>query len=107
VFFIALLHHPTTCGSATPSNYGTNPRIQRWEIVARTNTIDTIELLYSYLAGMNDFAYTMHNVLCRSVTIEARYCLQSKQQARIGNRPLYPGVSPVVLRSGATPGGSG
>jgi hypothetical protein len=28
------------------------------DIVSKTNIIDTIELLYSYLAGMNGVAYT-------------------------------------------------
>jgi hypothetical protein len=58
----------------------TNPRIHGWDNVSRTtiDTIDTIELLYSYLAGMNGVAYTMHNVLCRSVTIEARFTAFSR-----------------------------
>jgi hypothetical protein len=41
--------------SCTPWNYGLPPRIYGWDIVSRT---DTIELLYSYLAGMNGVAYT-------------------------------------------------
>jgi hypothetical protein len=48
----SFLHHPTSV------KLQTNPRIHGWDIVSRTNTIDTIELLYSYLAGMNGIAYT-------------------------------------------------
>jgi hypothetical protein len=59
----------TTWGSVTPSNYGPTPGYMG-ETVSRTNTID---LLYSYLAGMNGIACTMHNVLCTSVTIEVRF----------------------------------
>jgi hypothetical protein len=67
----------TTWGSVTPVKLRTNPRIHGRDSVSRTNTIDTIELLYSYLAGMNGVAYTMHNVLCRSVT-EARFIASSR-----------------------------
>jgi hypothetical protein len=43
--------------------------------MARKNTI---ELLYSDLAGMNGVAYTMHNALCRYVTMEARFTASSR-----------------------------
>jgi hypothetical protein len=56
----------------------TNPRLHERDSVSRTNTIDTIEQLYSYLAGMNGVTYTMHNVLCRSVTIEERFTASSQ-----------------------------
>jgi hypothetical protein len=38
----------------------TYPRLHGRDGVSRTNPMDTIELLYSYLAGMNGIAYTMY-----------------------------------------------
>jgi hypothetical protein len=55
----------------------------------------TIELLYSYLAGMNGVAYTMHNVhvLCKSVTIEARLTDSVEAAARNNTGRLSTAVS--------------
>jgi hypothetical protein len=50
--------HPDLPGVTSLRKLQTNPRIHGWDIVSRTNTTDTMELLYSYLAGMNGIAYT-------------------------------------------------
>jgi hypothetical protein len=51
--------HPELPGVASLRQTQTNPRIHGSDIVSKTNTIDTIELLYSYLAGINGVAYTI------------------------------------------------
>jgi hypothetical protein len=53
-----MFKHPELPGVASLRKLQTNPRIHGWDVVVSTNTIDTIELLYSYLAGMNGVAYT-------------------------------------------------
>jgi hypothetical protein len=53
-----MYYHPELPGVASLRKLQTNPRIHGYDIVSRTNTIDTIELLYSYLAGMNGISYT-------------------------------------------------
>jgi hypothetical protein len=52
--------HPELPGVASLHKLQTNPRIHGCDIVSRTNTIDTIELLYSYLAASPT---QMHNGL--------------------------------------------
>jgi hypothetical protein len=64
----------TTRGSVTPSNYALTPGY--------------VELLYSYLAGMNGVAYTMHNMLCRSVRIEERSTAYSRSSGSSPRRYL-------------------
>jgi hypothetical protein len=76
--FILSYHHPELPGVASLRQLRTNPRLHGRDSVSRTTAIDTIELLYSYLARMKGVAYKMHNVLCRSVTIEARFTASSR-----------------------------
>jgi hypothetical protein len=52
------LLHPELPGVVSLRQTQTNPRLHGWDIVSRTNTMDIVELLYSYLAGMNGVAYT-------------------------------------------------
>jgi hypothetical protein len=66
-------HHPELPGVASLRKLQTNPRIHGCDIVARTNTI---ELLYSYLAGMNDIAYTNAQCMYRMESTEKmKFCV--------------------------------
>jgi hypothetical protein len=76
----------------------TYPRLHGRDSVSRTNTIDAIELLYSYLTGMNGVAYTMHNVLCRSMTTEARFTASSRSSGpHLCWSALYGGIWSLAM----------
>jgi hypothetical protein len=95
--FKATLYHPELPGVASLRKLQTNPRIHGCDIVLRKNTIDTIEVLYSYLADMAS-PTQMHNVLCGSVTIEARFTASSRRSgSHIGIGPISTG--PVTAES--------